>query len=45
MGLGEWPTPVMQLVVIFPALVYLTFGFYGGIIRNHLLTEDIGADI
>jgi hypothetical protein len=28
----------LWLVVIFPALVYLTFGFYGGkIIRKHLL--------
>ena len=34
------------MVVIFPALVYLTFGFYGGkIIRKHLLTEDKGDDI
>ena len=36
---------VLWLVVIFPALVYLTFGFYGGkIIRKHLLTRDKGED-
>jgi hypothetical protein len=36
---------VVWLVVIFPALVYLTFGFYGGkIIRKHLLTRDKGED-
>jgi hypothetical protein len=34
---------VVWLVVIFPALVYLTFGFYGGkIIRKDLLTRDKG---
>lgn len=34
------------MVVIFPALVYLTFGFYGGkIIRKHLLTKAKGDDI
>ena len=32
---------VVWLVVVFPALVYMTFGFYGGdIIRKHLLTKD-----
>jgi hypothetical protein len=32
---------VVWLVVIFSALVYLTFGFYGGkIIRKHLLTKE-----
>jgi hypothetical protein len=35
----------LWLVVIFPALVYLTFGFYGGkIIRKHLLMRDKGED-
>jgi hypothetical protein len=35
----------LWLVVIFPALVYLTFGFYGGkIIRKHLLLRDKGED-
>ena len=34
------------MVIIFPALVYLTFGFYGGkIIRKHLLTKHHGDDI
>ena len=32
---------VVWLMIVFPALVYLTFGFYGGIIiRKHLLTKD-----
>jgi hypothetical protein len=32
---------VVWLVVIFSALVYLRFGFYGGkIIRKHLLTKE-----
>jgi uncharacterized membrane protein YoaK (UPF0700 family) len=32
---------VIWLVVIFPALMYLTFGFYGGvIISKHLMTRD-----
>jgi hypothetical protein len=32
---------VIWLVVVFTALVYLTFGFYGGvIISKHLLTRD-----
>ena len=32
---------VVWLVVIFSALVYLTFGFYGGkIIRKRLLTKE-----
>lgn len=32
---------VVWLLVIFPALVYLTFGFYGGIIiRRHLSKGD-----
>jgi hypothetical protein len=35
----------LWLVVIFPALVYLTFGFYGGkIMRNQLLMRDKGED-
>ena len=35
----------LWLVVIFPPLVYLTFGFYGGkIIRKHLLMRDKGED-
>ena len=32
---------VIWLVVIFPALMYLTLGFYGGvIISKHLMTRD-----
>jgi hypothetical protein len=36
---------MLGLVVVFPALVYLTFGFYGGkIIKKHLLTRDQRED-
>jgi uncharacterized membrane protein YoaK (UPF0700 family) len=36
---------VVWMVVIFPAFVYLTFGFYGGkIIRKHLLTKTRADD-
>ena len=32
---------MIWLVVVSPALVYLTFGFYGGvIISKHLMTRD-----